>query len=161
MINKPIILTVALTGLAWPLAQATQAQTVSPLFGEWEASCEFFGAPARCKLEWKQGQHNSLIEMHYTVRADGEDGRALFNGRSTLKQTGEELHGYWTDSNGSMHPVFAKLSETGLESFWGEAATERGRSHYHFTESGSLEVTDWVLAESGWQQFMKVSYSSR
>lgn len=157
--NRRLLLTSAMLCMGALVWRPATADAPSQLLGEWTAPCEFFGTPARCDLKWKPGAHPSLIEMHYTVRADDGEKGPLFSGRSTLKQSGETLNGYWADSNGSIHPVFARANQTGVETHWGQASTERGRSVYQLTDAGGLEVTDWVLTDAGWQTFMRVVYA--
>ena len=157
--NKRSILTLTFLLLVTvPLSQVF-ADKRFPMQGNWAAPCLFFGNEAQCHLEWRSGQHDSLLEMTYTVSTTGDEPRALFNGKSTLKRDAETFRGYWSASNGAMHPVFARLDGAQLESHWGDASTEQGRSRYQLTASGQLHVTDWVLTDEGWRLFMEVEYT--
>jgi len=127
------------------------------LLGQWEASCEFFGSPANCAQTWRPGLHDDLLVMEYRVLAP-DDGRQVFAGNLFLKQLDDHLGGYWVDSIGSMHDVHALWNESALESHWGSPATEQGRSRYRLSERGELQVTDWVLTDDGWREFLSAVY---
>ena len=145
----------------------TLASNPLSFIGHWASTCEFFGATAQCELEWRAGLHPSLVEMQFTVldspASIGNETEAglMFKGRSVLKQEEGAFRGFWQASNGDIHPLFARLESGTLTSYWGEAATELGRSEYQLLEDGSLQVKDWVLTDEGWQLFMEVEYQRR
>jgi len=140
-----------------------------PLFfiGQWTSSCEFFGAPAQCELEWRPGLHQRLVEMQFTVldSTAGASSEAevnlMFQGRSVLKQEEDAFRGFWQASNGDIHPLVAGLESGTLTSYWGEASTELGRSSYRLLDDGRLQVKDWVLTDEGWELFLEVEYQPR
>ena len=147
-----------LAGLLLSSASGLVADETVPFLGQWAAPCSFFGNEAQCTVEWGGGLNSSIVEMYYSVSVAGDPGRILFQGKSVLKQTDDGFQGFWSDSNGALHPVAALLKGAEMKSEWGEAETEQGRSHYRLLDTGQLQVTDWVLGEGEWRKFMDVTY---
>ncbi len=140
-------------------APAAANDAAAALIGLWVADCDAWGTPAECRLEWARGHHDSLLSVRYTIEAR-QDGAGIFAGSGVYKLAGPALSGYWSDSNGSLHPLHATWQDGKLTTHWGSPATERGRTEYSLAEPGLLTVTDWTLTDTGWRRFMQVTYRS-
>lgn len=128
------------------------------LLGSWSTDCDAWGTPAWCTLVWAEGLHASQLTVDYRIEARA-DGAAIFSGKGVYRVLGgNSLDGYWHDSGGAIHPLAAAWGETVLMTHWGIAGSKQGRTRYRITDAGQLEVTDWVLGESEWRQFMQVTY---
>ena len=88
----------------------------------------------------------------------GADGARLFAGQGVYRSDGSALEGYWTDSNGSLHPLKAAFADGVLTTQWGRPETEEGCTRYALDGAGVLAVTDWVKVEGEWRQFMHADY---
>jgi len=127
------------------------------LVGEWTAPCDAWGTPAQCRLTWSAGHHAKQYRLGYLISAK-EGRKTLFEGSATYQSGDASLEGFWADSNGALHPIFARWEGGELISHWGHPSTEQGRSHYKLNGDDSLTVTDWVLTREGWREFMRVEY---
>ena len=128
------------------------------LLGSWSADCDAWGTPARCTLVWSEGLHASQMTVDYRIEARS-DGAAIFAGKGVYRAlTDNALDGYWYDAGGETHPLAAAWDEAALTTHWGVAGSKQGRTRYRLTADGRLEVTDWLLGEDAWRQFMQVTY---
>ena len=131
---------------------------IRDLLGSWSADCDAWGTPARCTLTWVAGLHVSQLIVDYRIEARA-DGAAIFSGKGVYRVLdGTALDGYWHDSGGAIHPLAAAWDETTLTTHWGIAGSKQGRTRYRLTDAGQLEVTDWLLGEEEWRQFMRATY---
>ncbi|MBV7255172.1 hypothetical protein KCG44_00080 [Pacificimonas sp. WHA3] len=144
-------------GAAVPGVAQTAEDGPKALTGDWHSDCDAWGTPAKCTLRWMPGLHETQMNLEYDVRA-ADGGARLFMGQGVYRMGDDDLSGYWIDTNGSLHPLHAVWQDRTLITHWGEAQTERGRSEYRMGEDGTLIVTDWVLTEDGWREFMRVQY---
>ncbi len=138
-----------------------KSETSSPadLIGRWVVDCDAWGAAGRCTIDWAEGLHASHMTIHYRI-ANAATDSTIFEGTGTYRQTGEaSLDGYWSDSQGAIHPLSASWDNNALTTHWGIAGETVGRTRYSLNEDGSLTVTDWQLTEAGWAQFMEARYS--
>ncbi len=128
------------------------------LIGLWRADCNAWGTPARCTLRWAEGLHGSQLTVDYTIVSVADD-RVLFAGQGVYKRVlDSRLRGYWVDSGGALFPLAASWGNLALTTHWGTAGMEQGRTRYRLSAPATLEVVDWSLRESGWQEFMRVEY---
>ena len=96
------------------------------------------------------------MRVRYEVCADG--GARLFAGDGVYKPSPGGFEGFWSDSNGSLHPLQASYADGVLTTLWGRPETEEGRTVYAATGDGGLSVTDWVKVDGEWRQFMHADY---
>ena len=128
------------------------------LLGSWSADCDAWGTPARCTLVWSEGLHVSQMTVAYRIEAHS-DGAAIFAGKGVYRALADNaLDGYWYDAGGATHPLAATWDAGALTTHWGIAGSKQGRTRYRLTDAGRLEVTDWLLGEDAWRQFMGVTY---
>ena len=141
---------------------ASQAQEAAPsptaLLGEWSAPCDAWGAEAHCTLDWRPDLHADHITVAYQIR-NAQTDAMIFQGRGVydVGDAGRPA-GYWSDSGGAIHPLTAQWDEGVLTTHWGVAGSVQGRTRYALESDGALQVTDWLLREDGWMQFMSVRY---
>lgn len=129
------------------------------LSGIWASDCNAWGTPAHCHVIWQQGLHTSHMTIHYRI-ANAADDSTIFEGTGTYRQTDETtLDGYWSDSQGAIHPLSGSWEDNALTTHWGIAGETVGRTRYTLNEDDSLTVTDWQLTEEGWAQFMEARYT--
>jgi len=151
-----VVCAVACADLRPADAQDGESGALSALGGRWIAHCDGFQEGAACELEWAPGLGDDLMRVRYDVR--GDDGARLFAGDGVYKPSPEGFEGFWSDSNGSLHPLRATYADGVLTTLWGRPETEEGRTVYAATGDGGLSVTDWVKADGGWRQFMHADY---
>ncbi|MEH8018630.1 hypothetical protein MN202_15410 [Rheinheimera muenzenbergensis] len=107
-------------------------------------------------LQWTDGRHKNLLRVVYEVSK--ADGSQLFAGEGLYRRTDDGFAGYWSDTNGSLHPLQATYADGVLTTYWGRAETEQGKTRYALNADGGLSVTDWVKKNGTWQQFMHADY---
>lgn len=129
---------------------------LSSLKGTWTADCQTFAPGARCSLQWTDGLHKNLLQVVYQVRK--ADGSRLFAGEGVYRRNDDAFAGFWSDTNGALHPLKAAFADGALTTYWGLAETEEGRTRYMLNADGSLSVTDWVKKDGNWRQFMHADY---
>ncbi len=151
-----LVVCVACADLRPADAQDNESGALSALGGRWIADCDGFQEGAACELEWAPGLGGDLMRVRYEVRGDG--GARLFAGDGVYKPSYEGFEGYWSDSNGSLHPLQATYADGVLTTLWGRPETEEGRTVYAATGDGGLSVTDWVKVDGDWRQFMHADY---
>lgn len=144
-------------GLASAHAQQAENEAFSALEGEWVADCATFQSGATCRLEWSEGLGGDLMRVRYEVSAAGRE--RLFAGEAVYKPAEDGFEGYWSDSNGSLHPLDATFSDGVLTTLWGRPETEEGRTRYALDQEGRLLVTDWVKVDGAWREFMRAEYA--
>ena len=138
------------------VAQEADGGTLVALAGAWDAPCDGFGADARCSLVWEVGLHEDLMRVSYDVR--GANGARIFAGAGVYRDVGDHFEGVWTDSEGSMHPLYGVFADGALTTRWGGPETEEGRTRYALDDGGGMRVTDWVLADDAWREFNSADY---
>lgn len=144
-------------GIAVPVQAETESEDQELPTGSWTAPCDMAGRAAQCQSTWTLGEVSpSLVVQMYYIR-DRETGDVLFTGKGVYHVTGESVDGYWEDTSGGLMPITGTWREGSLDVFWGRLGENAGRSRYVF-EDGGLNVTNWSLQETGWVEFMPVSY---
>lgn len=138
------------------VSQDDSAQAIVMLEGRWRADCGSFATGAHCLLIWSVGLHSNLMKVQYQVTA--ATGQRLFAGEGMYRSQGGEFVGYWTDTNGSLHPLQSEWTDNALLTHWGQPETEEGRTRYAINADGSISVTDWVRVNGEWRQFMHADY---
>lgn len=152
-----VVASVALAACAGGgVAQEARGGTLGALEGKWTADCAGFAPGASCSLAWSEGLHGDLMRVSYEVT--DADGARLFAGEGVYRGGGDAFAGFWTDTNGSLHPLEARFADGVLTTLWGRPETEEGRTRYALDGAGGLAVTDWMKAEGEWRQFMHADY---
>lgn len=151
-----LIAGLALVAMGDGAAQEPEDAALSGLAGEWVADCDAFAEGATCWLEWSEGLHADLMRVRYEVSVDG--GRRLFAGEGVYRATNDGFEGFWSDTEGSLHPLDATIADGVLTTLWGRPGTEQGRTRYALDGAGGLSVTDWVKVDGAWRQFMQADY---
>ena len=103
-----------------------------------------------------KGCTKKLVRVAYEVGT--ADGTRLFAGEGVYQMTGDSFTGFWSDTNGSLHPLQATYADGVLKAYWGREETEEGKTHYVLNAQGALSVTDWVKKNGEWRQFMHAVY---
>jgi hypothetical protein len=130
---------------------------IQQLRGHWSAPCDAWGTPAQCDLIWGAGLHPNHLTVKYTISSEN-DSSMIFSGQGVYRINELGLDGYWSASNGAIHPLKASWKSEGLTTHWGQSSTEQGRSTYQLVGENELLVTDSVLTKDGWREFMQVQY---
>lgn len=122
--------------------------------GVWRSDGDAFGQPAQSEMVWGPVLDGCFWEMTYAIETNpGTEQANMFRGRGVHHHEAGVISGHWVDSWGAMHQLRGAVSETELTVYWGEPGGQLGRSRYAPTQDGTIQVTDWILNESGWQQF--------
>ncbi|WP_394693653.1 hypothetical protein [Hyphobacterium sp.] len=122
--------------------------------GDWQSDGNAFGQPAESRMSWAPIMDGCFWRLEYVIDTNpGTEQANTFHGMGTHHHEGSEITGHWVDNWGAMHSLRGSATETELIVYWGEPDAQLGRSRYTLTEDGAIQVTDWILNESGWQQF--------
>lgn len=154
-----------IAALSAPAAYADDTQPLKAFIGEWQSNGDAFGKPAISTISWQPAFNGKFIRLDYAINSnDSGTPTPVFSGTAYYKHKGDnQFTAFWADSQGSLHPVEAKLTDTPLGtaiiSHWGSVDTEQGRTRYTLTQDGNLHVTDWVRAEGTWRAFNENTYT--
>ncbi|WP_022694262.1 hypothetical protein [Ponticaulis koreensis] len=150
---QPFTRVTALMGMSSCLTLSAQADLPIQSF---EASCDAWGIPAVCTSVWSEGLSPHLHVQDYRI-AHADTGDTIFAGRGVYRVDGEDVTGYWEDSQGNIHRLTGSWLDGALEVTWGETDTPVGKSRYEFSDDG-MSAEDWSVTANDWQSFMTVSY---
>lgn len=125
-------------------------------FGTWSAPCDAWGVPATCSSAWRPGLGANHVIQDYSI-VSRADQSPIFAGRGLYQLNGAQVAGVWEDSRGTILELSGSYEDNALEIIWIDPQTEIGRSTYDW-ESGQLNVSDSVLTDNGWREFMAVTY---
>lgn len=151
----------ALALLAVPPVEADDKTVLSALIGTWQATGEAFGAPSTSKMQWTDGElSGKFLRLDYLINRTTPNGPApIFSGVAYYQMPAssspreQDVHAFWADTNGNLHPILATMEENTLIANWGTPKTEQGRTRYEITGQDTVDVTDWVKTPDGWRQF--------
>ena len=151
----------ALVFLVVPPVAADNETIFSKLVGTWQAAGNAFGAPSTSIMQWTDGKlGGKFLRLDYLINRTTPNGPApIFSGVAYYQMPAssspreQDVHAFWADTNGNLHPISATIEENALAANWGTPTTEQGRTRYEMTDQGTVEVTDWVKTPNGWQQF--------
>lgn len=122
--------------------------------GEWQSDGDAFGQPAQSRMTWSSVMEGCFHQLDYVIETNpGTEEAWTFRGRGTHYIVEGDVEGHWIDNNGDLHDLRGSATDTELLVYWGEATDQLGRSRYALTEDGAIQVTDWILNDTGWQQF--------
>lgn len=127
------------------------------LAGSWHSDCTAFGKTAKCRYDWRPGLHDHLLTVTYRVE-EASTARPLFSGDGVYRIEGSALTGYWSDSNGALHPLEGTWDGRTLTVLWGTPQTQRGRTVYRLLGDGHLRIEDAILRDDAWTGFMSADY---
>ncbi len=122
--------------------------------GNWTGEGKFFSQSAVQRLQWERVLSGKFTRL--TVRVETASGQPMFEGHAYYRQTeGAQFDARWFDSQSHIYPIKAQLEADTLTAFWGEPATEEGKSVYKLFDAGKqLEVIDAVRNKDGsWREF--------
>lgn len=145
-------------GLLSLLPAAAQQESPFPeeIRGSWEGSGQLFGQEAVFSMTWER-----LLGGHFLSLAFGN----RFTDRSGVERTLEARayynlntrQGYWFDSRGSILPLLFGIEGKTMTVFWGEEATEKGKTTYTLHPFG-VQVEDFVFRGEEYVSFGKAEY---
>lgn len=122
--------------------------------GEWQSGGNAFGQPAQSTMIWAPVMDGCFWQLSYVIETNpGTEDANTFIGRGIHRHEADIVSGQWIDNWGAMHDLRGSVSDTELIVFWGEPEAQLGRSRYTLTDDGAIQVTDWILNDTGWQQF--------
>ena len=122
--------------------------------GEWLSDGNAFGQPAASRMNWSMTMDSCFWQVDYEIDTNpGTDAANTFMGRGVHIAENGDVTGSWIDNQAVIHRLRGTISDTELLVYWGEPEARLGRSRYTAMEDGSIQVTDWILAFEGWQQF--------
>jgi len=158
MITHKYVFVAAIFSICGPFAVA-DADNSSPrdLFGAWSSGCDAWGVPATCQATWSEGLHPSHLVQSYTITRQSDHAQ-IFAGRGLYRIVDGDVDGTWEDAQGSIHQLSGTFEDGTLNIIWGSAKTEIGRSEYVLSDH-TLTVSDSVLTEQGWREFMTIAYA--
>jgi hypothetical protein len=126
------------------------------ILGEWAGTGSLFGKQASFSMTWKAplGGHFLSLEFHNSYTASpGVDSSMDAQAYYHLK-TGR---GYWFDSRGQVLPLQFEINGDTMTVFWGDEATEKGKTLYTISPSG-VEVLDFVCRKKEYAPFGNAAY---
>jgi hypothetical protein len=126
------------------------------LEGRWHGEGTVRGMHAQIELVFRPALESRGRHLAFRNRMRGEDGvHWLFVAEALYRcDDAGACTGHWYDSRGMVLPLSATQHADRVVVEWGDAATERGRTHYVLEADGSLAITDEVRGEDGeWRAF--------
>lgn len=107
-------------------------------------------------MKWESTLGGQFLSLEFINRFKDSSGmertmeaRAYYNLRTN--------RGYWFDSRGQTLPLLFEIGDTAMTVFWGEEATEKGKTIYTLHPSG-VQVEDFVYREEAYVSFGKAEY---
>jgi hypothetical protein len=127
---------------------------LTQLLGEWRGTGVVTGRASEVTMTWSRDVGDAFVHLRFrNAMAEGGgrpaqvfEGRGYYRSASATAMGGA---GTWIDSRGFIFPVAFTISADALTSEWGTASTERGRTVYRLTPTGTLEVIDFVRLPDG------------
>lgn len=121
------------------------------LAGQWSGSGSTSGMQAALEVVWEPALNGRYYSLQIKNQMTAENGQLYHFAGVAYYQAGEgdSLSGVWVDSQGDILPIKARLEGQTLIANWGEADTKHGRSSYHLSPGGVLEIVDEVGTKDG------------
>lgn len=135
---------------------ADQIQLMEKFSGTWKAEGTSFGLPSKSTMTWTSDLAGKFYRVKYRIDMDRDGKTQTFLGHGYYRKGKSD--GFWADTGGDLHPMVTSYSENILKTIWGTAGHKQGRSHYELRNDGTIEVTDWILGESGWREFNRTLF---
>jgi len=131
---------------------AQEKTLLNNFIGSWRGAGTLFGKPAEFAMTWERALQSKHVRL--TFRNPVIQAEAFYH----LADPGE-YRGTWVDSRGVILPLTAMVSDSVLETTWGSAETEQGRTSYLRLDSNTMEVMDFVLKNGKWTRFGHARYT--
>lgn len=126
------------------------------ILGKWEGTGQLFGQEATFSMKWESPLGGQFLSLEFSNRFKDSSGmeramdaRAYYNLRTNK--------GYWFDSRGQTLPLLFEIGETTMTVFWGEEATEKGKTIYTLHPSGA-KAEDFVYKGTDYVSFGNAEY---
>lgn len=139
-----------------PSPTAQQSDLMKEFAGKWEATGTSFGLPSKSEMTWTEDLAGKFYRIEFRIDMERDEKTQTFLGHGYYRKGSTD--GFWADTGGDLHPMVTNYTEYALNTIWGEAGGKQGRSRYELTKDGDIEVTDWVLQESGWREFNRTLF---
>ena len=133
-----------------------QTQLMEKFAGRWEAAGTSFGLPSKTTMTWTTDLADKFYRIEFRIDMNRNDKTETFLGHGYYRKGSTD--GFWADTGGALHPMVTSYSANELKTIWGKAGGQQGRSYYKLQEDGRVEVTDWILGESGWREFNRTLF---
>lgn len=143
-----------LLALAVSATQTPLPPAMAGLLGDWRGTGVVTGRASEMTMTWSRDVGDAFVHLRFrnAMAQDGGRPAQVFEARGYYRAASAiavDGKGTWVDSRGVIFPIAFTLTADTLTSDWGDASTERGRTVYRLTPSGTLEVIDFVRLPDG------------
>lgn len=141
-------------------SSAGSEQPLADFIGHWQSNGDAFGNPAISTIRWSKELKEKFARIDYAINTIiDEKPVTTFSGVAYYRSLADHTYqAFWADSEGSLHPIKAKLEGKTLTSIWGVEGSKLGRTRYKIMENDAMQVTDWVFRDNEWKQFNQNVY---
>jgi hypothetical protein len=134
-----------------PDASERTPDVLGGLLGTWRGEGTLLGKPSEFTMTWAPALGGQFVRLQFSNRLISAE--AFYR----ITESGS-YEGVWLDSRGQMLPLTAEATESVLETQWGSADTESGRTTYRLVGPTEVEVADVVLHNGEWVPFGNARY---
>ncbi|MFQ5652713.1 MAG: DUF6265 family protein [bacterium] len=131
---------------------AQEEALLDSFIGSWRGAGTLFGQQAEFVMTWERVLHGQFVRLSF--RNPAIQAEAFYHLTDS-----PESRGTWIDSRGVILPLTAVVHDSVLETTWGSAETEQGRTTYRLLEPNAMNVTDFVFKDGQWRRFGHARYT--
>ena len=126
---------------------------------KWKGSGELMESAASFQMDWQPILDGKFYELLFQNQRE-ESKEFIFKSKGVYRPKKDgTFTGTWFDSRGYSFPLEGNFTENELTVYWGDPATEEGKTIYSINENGTISVMDYILKDGKLLPFGNALYN--